>query len=177
GRSEWDPLVFNRYGDGPLVTDDSRPLLYGQPEALDRNCFNALATLSQRGKDDASPWSPRRCIHSGRSDTIRRAASSPTSTTASSPAWAMVARTTGTPTRNGLRLWAPSSTPCTCAGPQPSSSPMPWRVGCATRSTSRWHRQAPKPRPHDDRLQINATKRKSSRKRHAVHRIRPTAAG
>ena len=48
GRSEWDPLVFNRYGDGPLVTNDSRPLLYGQPEALDRNCFNALATLSQR---------------------------------------------------------------------------------------------------------------------------------
>lgn len=48
GRSEWDPLVFNRYGDGPLVTDDSSPLLYGQPEALDRNCFNALATLSQR---------------------------------------------------------------------------------------------------------------------------------
>lgn len=179
GRSEWDPLVFNRYGDGPLVTDDSRPLLYGQPEALDRNCFNALATLSQRLEREgrrftmvATPLHPQ---WKERYD--RRAASSPTSTTASSPAWAMVARTTGTPTRNGLRLWAPSSTPCTCAGLQPSSSPMPWRVGCATRSTSRWHRQAPKPRPHDDRLQINATKRKSSRKRHAVHRIRPTVAG
>ena len=48
GLSEWDPLVFNRYGDGPLVTDDSRALLYGQPEALDRNCFNALKALSQR---------------------------------------------------------------------------------------------------------------------------------
>lgn len=48
GRSEWDPLVFNRYGDGPLDTDSSRPLLYGQPEALDRNCFGALQALSQR---------------------------------------------------------------------------------------------------------------------------------
>lgn len=48
GRSEWDPLVFNRYGDGPLITDNSRSLLYGKPEALDRNCFNALQALSHR---------------------------------------------------------------------------------------------------------------------------------
>lgn len=48
GVSEWDPLVFNRYGDGPLITDKSRSLLYGEPEALDRHCFDALHALSQR---------------------------------------------------------------------------------------------------------------------------------
>ena len=48
GQIEWDPLVFNRYGDGPLVTNNSRELLYGRPEALDRNCFAALRDLSTR---------------------------------------------------------------------------------------------------------------------------------
>lgn len=48
GQIEWDPLVFNRHGDGPLVTDNTRELLYGRPEALDRNCFAALRQLRER---------------------------------------------------------------------------------------------------------------------------------
>ena len=48
GLIEWDLLVFNRYGDGPLPTDKTRSLLYGQPEALDRNCFAALRALGKR---------------------------------------------------------------------------------------------------------------------------------
>ena len=48
GQIEWDPLVFNRYGDGPLDTTNSRSLLYGRPEALDRNCFQALSAMSER---------------------------------------------------------------------------------------------------------------------------------
>ncbi|MBA1246104.1 hypothetical protein JQR86_21300 (plasmid) [Pseudomonas sp. JZ134] len=47
-RIEFDPLVFNRYGDGPLNTVNSRELLYGRPEALDSTCFNALQTLATR---------------------------------------------------------------------------------------------------------------------------------
>ena len=48
GLIEWDLLVFNRYGDGPLPTARSRELLYGKPEALDRNCFAALSALGER---------------------------------------------------------------------------------------------------------------------------------
>jgi hypothetical protein len=43
---EFDPLVFNRYGDGPLNTENSRELLYGMPEALDKTCFQALKSLA-----------------------------------------------------------------------------------------------------------------------------------
>lgn len=43
---EFDPLVFNRYGDGPLNTENSRELLYGKPEALDQTCFQALKSLA-----------------------------------------------------------------------------------------------------------------------------------
>lgn len=54
GQIEWDPLVFNRYGDGPLVTNNTRKLLYGRPDPLDRNCFAALrdmgARLAQEGR-------------------------------------------------------------------------------------------------------------------------------
>ncbi|UPQ84541.1 hypothetical protein M0M42_09240 [Pseudomonas knackmussii] len=48
GQIEWDPLVFNRFGDGPLVTNNTRKLLYGRPDALDHNCFNALQALGAR---------------------------------------------------------------------------------------------------------------------------------
>lgn len=48
GQIEWDPLVFNRFGDGPLVTENTRKLMYGRPDALDRNCFDALRELSAR---------------------------------------------------------------------------------------------------------------------------------
>jgi lactate dehydrogenase-like 2-hydroxyacid dehydrogenase len=43
---EFDPLVFNRYGDGPLNTENSRELLYGKPEALDQTCFQAPRSLA-----------------------------------------------------------------------------------------------------------------------------------
>jgi hypothetical protein len=48
GQVEFDPLVFNRYGDGPLDTANSRSLLYGQAEPLDPACFAALDSLAQR---------------------------------------------------------------------------------------------------------------------------------
>ncbi len=48
GQIEWDPLVFNRFGDGPLRTDNTRHLMYGRPDALDRNCFDALLEMSAR---------------------------------------------------------------------------------------------------------------------------------
>ena len=42
-----DPLVFDRYGDGPLDTEVSRDtLLYGAVPALDPACFAALRTLA-----------------------------------------------------------------------------------------------------------------------------------
>lgn len=47
-RIEWDPLVFNRFGDGPLEPAKDRGLFYGAPEPLDRSCFTALGTLAQR---------------------------------------------------------------------------------------------------------------------------------
>jgi hypothetical protein len=48
GRIEWDPLVFNRFGDGPLQTSNTRDLLYGRPDALDQNCFDALHEMGAR---------------------------------------------------------------------------------------------------------------------------------
>jgi hypothetical protein len=48
GEIEWDPLVFNRFGDGPLVTSNTRELLYGRPEPLDAGCFAALREMSAR---------------------------------------------------------------------------------------------------------------------------------
>jgi hypothetical protein len=55
GQIEWDPLVFNRFGDGPLDTKNTRELLYGRPEPMDSNCFKALhemsARLAQEGRD------------------------------------------------------------------------------------------------------------------------------
>ncbi|WP_434456109.1 hypothetical protein [Stutzerimonas urumqiensis] len=54
GLIEWDPLVFNRHGDGPLVSDNDRGLFYGTPEPLDGACFAALAdmadTLDREGR-------------------------------------------------------------------------------------------------------------------------------
>lgn len=47
---EFDPLVFDRYGDGPLNTANSRELFYGQPDPLDNTCFAAIDTLAQRLK-------------------------------------------------------------------------------------------------------------------------------
>ena len=52
---EWDPLVFNRFGDGPLDTRNTRELLYGRPDPLDSSCFEALqgmsARLAQEGRE------------------------------------------------------------------------------------------------------------------------------
>ncbi|MGN2624224.1 hypothetical protein ACTCUN_13660 [Stutzerimonas balearica] len=45
---EWDPLVFSRFGDGPLEPQGDRGLFYGKPEALDAGCFKALAGLAGR---------------------------------------------------------------------------------------------------------------------------------
>jgi len=49
---EFDPLVFDRYGDGPLNTANSRDLLYGQPDPLDDACFRALDSLARRLKQE-----------------------------------------------------------------------------------------------------------------------------
>lgn len=54
-RNDFDPLVFNRYGDGPLHTTNSRGLLYGTPEPLDERCFTALHSLASRLKQDGLP--------------------------------------------------------------------------------------------------------------------------
>ncbi|AHL75468.1 hypothetical protein CH92_10265 [Stutzerimonas stutzeri] len=48
GQIEWDPLVFNRFGDGPLETSNTRDLVYGAPEALDPSCFQALHDMGAR---------------------------------------------------------------------------------------------------------------------------------
>jgi len=55
-RSDFDPLVFNRHGDGPLYTNNSRDLLYGAPEPLDSGCFSALKSLASRLKQDGLPF-------------------------------------------------------------------------------------------------------------------------
>lgn len=48
GQIEWDPLVFNSFGDGPLETGNTRELMYGRPDSLDHNCFDALRVMSAR---------------------------------------------------------------------------------------------------------------------------------
>ncbi|PCC98334.1 hypothetical protein [Halopseudomonas pelagia] len=45
-------LKFTQYGDGPLLTDQSRGLFYGQPDPLDSTCFEALNSLATRLKED-----------------------------------------------------------------------------------------------------------------------------
>ena len=48
-----DPLVFDRYGDGPLDTDVVRDtLLYGAVPAYDPACFAALRAMAQRVEAD-----------------------------------------------------------------------------------------------------------------------------
>ncbi len=53
GKNEWDPLVFDSYGGGPLDTTNSRRLLYGKPDALDHSCFAALSDMADRLKREA----------------------------------------------------------------------------------------------------------------------------
>lgn len=49
GANQIDPLVFDRYGSGPLDTAASRgALLYGKVGRLDPDCFAALSRLSAR---------------------------------------------------------------------------------------------------------------------------------
>lgn len=55
GKIEWDPLVFNRFGDGPLKTNNVRELMYGKPDPLDRNCFAALREFGERLKAEGRP--------------------------------------------------------------------------------------------------------------------------
>ena len=47
--------MFNRFGDGPLDTRNTRELLYGRPDPLDSSCFEALqgmsARLAQEGRE------------------------------------------------------------------------------------------------------------------------------
>lgn len=47
-----DPLVFDRFASGPLDTDKSRStLLYGTPDPLEPECFEALGELAERLHD------------------------------------------------------------------------------------------------------------------------------
>ncbi len=55
GEIEWDPLVFNRFGDGPLVTGNTRELMYGRPDPLDDQCFAALRGLGERLAKEGRP--------------------------------------------------------------------------------------------------------------------------
>jgi hypothetical protein len=48
GANKVDPLVMDRYGAGPLQTDESRGLLYGKLNRQDPACFKAAAELSAR---------------------------------------------------------------------------------------------------------------------------------
>lgn len=53
---EMNPLVFNRFGDGPLDTVKSRDLFYGAPEPLDPVCFSALGSMAQRLQHEGRPF-------------------------------------------------------------------------------------------------------------------------
>jgi hypothetical protein len=53
GQNEWDPLVFDHYGGGPLDTQNTRRLVYGKPDALDHTCFDALRTMANRLQREA----------------------------------------------------------------------------------------------------------------------------
>ncbi|MFC4169292.1 hypothetical protein [Teichococcus aestuarii] len=49
GENWIDPLVFDRYGSGPLDTPRNREtLLYGMVRTLDQACFDSVARLGQR---------------------------------------------------------------------------------------------------------------------------------
>jgi len=48
GVNKVDPLVFDRYADGPLDNNDYRGLLYGALNRQDPACFKAMADLSAR---------------------------------------------------------------------------------------------------------------------------------
>lgn len=48
GANSVDPLVMDRYGAGPLQTDEYRGLLYGKLNRQDPACFKAVADLSAR---------------------------------------------------------------------------------------------------------------------------------
>jgi hypothetical protein len=49
GENTMDPLVFDRYGSGPLDTQGYRDtLLYGAVDGLDQACFDALSRLAIR---------------------------------------------------------------------------------------------------------------------------------
>jgi hypothetical protein len=53
GKNQIDPLVFDRYGSGPLNTSENRGrLLYGDVKGQDPACFAALASLSARLRQD-----------------------------------------------------------------------------------------------------------------------------
>jgi hypothetical protein len=53
GANPMDPLIFDRYGSGPLDTTESRGmLLYGKVDGLDPACFTALRSLANRLKQD-----------------------------------------------------------------------------------------------------------------------------
>jgi hypothetical protein len=44
---DMDALVFTRYGDGPVVTDETRGIFYGAAPRLDPVCKDALAALAR----------------------------------------------------------------------------------------------------------------------------------
>ncbi|MDB5932489.1 MAG: hypothetical protein JWR60_4196, partial [Polaromonas sp.] len=47
--ADLDPLIFTRFGDGPVTTSASLPTLgYGRPDMLEPSCFQALGSLAQR---------------------------------------------------------------------------------------------------------------------------------
>lgn len=53
-----DPLVFDRYADGPMDTDASRPdLVYGAPPSLDDACFAAVADFARRMRAEGRDFS------------------------------------------------------------------------------------------------------------------------
>lgn len=48
GQVDFDVLVFDAYGDGPLDTQRTRELGYEEQEPLDPACFDALRSLTER---------------------------------------------------------------------------------------------------------------------------------
>lgn len=45
--ADWDPLIFTRYGDGPLNPEGDRGLHYAAANPLDERCFDALEDFAQ----------------------------------------------------------------------------------------------------------------------------------
>lgn len=53
GENAVDPLVFDRYGSGPVrMTGDRDTLLYGAVERLDQTCFEALGQMAAKMKQE-----------------------------------------------------------------------------------------------------------------------------